>query len=74
MKPLCEGCRVIALVSRLARIFVYSLRRMLLIDSGRQLPMCSKSDVPLDRSKDWLAFSFSGTLPGIGHIVYNLSL
>ena len=46
--------------------------RTLLIDSGRQLPMCSKSHVPLGRSKDWLAFSFSGTLPGISHIVYTL--
>ena len=70
MKPLCEGCRLTALVSLFARIFVYSLGSTLLIESGRQFPMFCISVVPFGSSKDLLAFSFSGTLPGISHSVY----
>lgn len=61
---------MIALFRRLARIVVYSLRRTLLTESGRQLLMLSRSVVPLGRSKDLLAFTFSDTLPVVSHMVY----
>ena len=70
MKPHCEGWRLTALVSLFASIFIYSLKSTLLIDSGRQLPVFSMSVVPFGRSKDLLAFSFSGTLPVISHSMY----
>ena len=70
MKPHCDGCSLTALVSLFASIFVYSLRSTLLIDNGHQLPMFCIPVAPFGRSRDLLAFSFSGTLPIISHTVY----